>query len=136
MAVVKNIVVVGCGGGGVPLVQALRKQINPATHQIVVIEKRDYFAHWPALIRAAVTDDGFIDERGLVPNDRVFDSSTKVIRSSVKQVTPTEVITESGEVVPYEHLVLATGSIWTGPLALPDSRDEAIQHFKSFKKQL
>ncbi|KAG8732947.1 hypothetical protein FRC11_009824 [Ceratobasidium sp. 423] len=136
MAVNKNIVVVGSGGGGISLVQALQKQINPATHRIVVIEKRDYYAHWPALIRAAVTDDGSIDERGLVPNDRVFDSGTKVIRSSVKQLTPTEVITESGEVVPYEHLVLATGSIWAGPLALPDSRDEAIQHFKSFKKQL
>ncbi|CAE6418875.1 unnamed protein product, partial [Rhizoctonia solani] len=124
------------GGAGVPLVQALQKHINSATHQIVVIEKRDYFAHWPALVRAAVTDDGSIDERGLVPNDRVFDSTIKVVRSNIKQITPAEVITESDEVVPYEHLVLATGSIWTGPLALPDKRDDAVQHFKSFKKQL
>ncbi|CAE7064550.1 unnamed protein product [Rhizoctonia solani] len=136
MAVTKNIVVVGSGGGGIPLVQALQKQINPATHQIVVIEKRDYYAHWPALIRAAVTDDGAIDEKGLIPNDRVFDSTVKVVRSSVKQITSTEVITESDELIPYEHLVLATGSIWTGPLALPDSRDKATQHFRSFKKQL
>ncbi|CUA67550.1 Apoptosis-inducing factor 2 [Taeniopygia guttata] [Rhizoctonia solani] len=136
MTAIKNIVVVGSGGAGVPLVQALQKHINSATHQIVVIEKRDYFAHWPALVRAAVTDDGSIDERGLVPNDRVFDSTIKVVRSNIKQITPTEVITESDEAVPYEHLVLATGSIWTGPLALPDKRDDAVQHFKSFKKQL
>ncbi|CAE7176922.1 unnamed protein product, partial [Rhizoctonia solani] len=136
MAIVKNIVVVGSGGGGVILVKALQKQINPATHQIVVIEKRDYYAHWPALVRAAITDEGSIDERGLVPNDRVFDSAVKVVRSSVKQITSTEVITESNERISYEHLVLGTGSIWTGPLALPDSRDKAIQHFKSFKWQL
>ncbi|KAJ1310833.1 hypothetical protein OPQ81_009351 [Rhizoctonia solani] len=102
----------------------------------VVIEKRDYYAHWPALIRATVTDDGSIDERGLVPNDRVFDHTVKLVRSNVKQITPTEVITEVGETIAYEHLVFATGSIWTGPLALPDSREQAIQHFRSFKKQL
>ncbi|CAE6399795.1 unnamed protein product [Rhizoctonia solani] len=136
MSATKNIVVVGGGGGGIPLIQALQKQITPGTYQIVLIEKRDYYAHWPSLIRAAVTDDGSIDERGLIPNDRVFDSTVKVVRSNIKQITPTEVITESGDVVPYEHLVLATGSIWSGPLALPDKRDDAIQHFKSFKKQL
>lgn len=56
------------GGGGIGLVQALQKQLNPTTHQIgtalhfllyekfpnnlriVLIEKRDYYAHWPALI--------------------------------------------------------------------------------------
>ncbi|CAE6436471.1 unnamed protein product, partial [Rhizoctonia solani] len=124
------------GGGGIPLVQTLQKQINPATHRIVVIEQRDYYAHWPALIRAAVTDEGSFDERGLVPNDRAFDSAVKVVRSSAKQITPTEVVTESGEAIPYEHLVLATGSIWTGPLALPGSREKTIEHFQSFKKQL
>ncbi|CAE6440135.1 unnamed protein product [Rhizoctonia solani] len=136
MAAIKNIVVIGSGGGGIPLVQTLQKQIDSLTHRIVVIEKRNYYAHWPALIRAAVTDDGSMDERGLVPNDRAFDSSVKVVRSSVKLITPTEVITESDELIPYEHLVLATGSLWTGPLALPDSRQKAIEYFRSFKKQL
>lgn len=132
----KNIVLIGSGGGGIVLAQTLQKQINPATHRIVVIEKRDYYAHWPALIRAAVTDEGSIDERGLVPTDRVFNSNTRVIRSSAKEINSTEVITESGESIPYEHLVLATGSIWSGPLALPDSREKAVEHFKSFKRDL
>ncbi|KAG8736373.1 hypothetical protein FRC10_009398, partial [Ceratobasidium sp. 414] len=86
MSGVKNIVVIGTGGGGLPLVQTLQKQINPATHRIVVIEKRDYYAHWPALIRAAVTDEGAIDENALVPNDRAFDSSIRVVRSSAKEI--------------------------------------------------
>ncbi|KAG8687176.1 hypothetical protein FRC09_013653, partial [Ceratobasidium sp. 395] len=101
---IKNIVIVGTGGGGLPLVQTLQKQINPATHRIVVIEKRDYYAHWPALIRAAVTDEGAVDEGALVPNDRVFDSSIRVVRSSAKEINKFEVITESGESIPYEHL--------------------------------
>ncbi|KAF8741528.1 Pyridine nucleotide-disulfide oxidoreductase, partial [Rhizoctonia solani] len=136
MADIKNIVVIGSGGGGVPLVQTLQKQINPVTHRIVVVEKRNYYAHWPSLLRASITDEGSIDERGLVPNDRAFDSAVKVVRSGAKQITPTEVITESGETIPYEHLVFATGSTWSGPLALPDERENAIAHFRSFKKQL
>ncbi|CAE6389287.1 unnamed protein product, partial [Rhizoctonia solani] len=136
MSAIKNIVVVGTGGGGVPLVQALQKQINPTTHQIIVIEKRNFYAHWPSLLRASVTDEGCIDERGLVPNDRAFDSNVKIVRSSANQITPTEVITDSGDTIPYEHLVLATGSIWSGPLALPEERVKAVAHFRSFKKQL
>ncbi|KAG9118580.1 hypothetical protein FRC07_006846 [Ceratobasidium sp. 392] len=133
---IKNIVIIGTGGGGLPLVQTLQKQINPATHRIVVIEKRDYYAHWPALVRGAITNEGSVDEGALVPNDRVFDSSIRVVRSSAKEINKFEVITESGESIPYEHLVLATGSIWTGPLNLPDSRKEAIEHLRSFKQEL
>ncbi|KAG8715020.1 hypothetical protein FRC08_011116, partial [Ceratobasidium sp. 394] len=86
--------------------------------------------------RAAVTDEGAIDEGALVPNDRVFDSSIRVVRSSAKEINKLEVITESGESIPYEHLVLATGSIWTGALDLPDSRTEAVKHLRSFKQNL
>ncbi|KAF8666782.1 Pyridine nucleotide-disulfide oxidoreductase [Rhizoctonia solani] len=86
----KNIVVVGSGGGGVPLVQTLQKQINPDTHRIVVIERRDYYAHWPALIRAAVTDEGDLHERALIFNSHAFDSTVQTIRSGVKQITDTD----------------------------------------------
>ncbi|QRV76791.1 apoptosis-inducing factor A [Ceratobasidium sp. AG-Ba] len=136
MSSVKNIVVVGTGGGGLTLVQTLQKQINQETHRIVVIEKRDYYAHWPALIRAAVTDEGAIDENGLVPYDRAFDPSVRVVRSTAKEINRYEVITESGESIPYEHLVLATGSVWSGALDLPDTRKAAIEHLRSFKQQI
>lgn len=45
-------------------------------------------------------------------------------------------VLETGEVIPYEHLVFATGSIWTGALALPDSKTAAMEHFRSFRKNL
>lgn len=77
-----------------------------------------------------------MDELALVPNDRAFDSDVRVVRSSVKEITKSNVITESMETIPYEHLVLATGSIWKGPLNLPDSREKAIEHFKTFRKKL
>ncbi|KAF8707872.1 Pyridine nucleotide-disulfide oxidoreductase, partial [Rhizoctonia solani] len=124
------------GGGGVVLVQALQKQINSDTHQLVVIEKRDYHAHWPALIRGSVTSQGSVAENSLIPFDRAFDPSVRLVHSGAKQITSTEVITESGERVTYSHLVLATGSLWNGALALPDSRDQALDHLNAFRRQL
>ncbi|KAB5593020.1 Apoptosis-inducing factor 2 [Ceratobasidium theobromae] len=132
----QNIVVIGSGGGGVPLVQTLQKQINPATHQVVVIEKRDYYAHWPSLIRASVTSDGSIEEAGLIPFGRAFAPSVRLIHAGARQITSTEVITDSGEHIPYAHLVLATGSLWNGALALPESRLQAMEHLRTFRKQL
>ncbi|QRW05750.1 apoptosis-inducing factor A [Ceratobasidium sp. AG-Ba] len=131
----KNIVVVGSGGGGVPMIQSLQKQINPATHQIVVVEKRDFYAHWPSLIRASVTATGSLEENGLVPYDRAFDSSVRLVHANVTEITATTVVTET-QTIAYDQLVLATGSIWNGALALPDTRSQAIEHIRSFRSSL
>ncbi|KAG8697585.1 hypothetical protein FRC09_007762 [Ceratobasidium sp. 395] len=131
----RNVVVIGSGGGGLPMIQSLQKQINAATHQIVVIEKRDYYAHWPSLIRASVTSTGSLEENGLVPYDRAFDSSVRFVHANVTGISATAVTTESDS-IPYEQLILATGSIWNGALALPDTRSAAIEHIRSFRKSL
>jgi NADH dehydrogenase FAD-containing subunit len=117
-----------------------------------VIEKRDYYAHWPSLIvsphftfrvllvssslqRASVTSEGSLEENGLIPFDRAFESSVRIVHANVTGITSSEVTTES-ESIPYEQLVLATGSIWNGALALPDSRSQAIEHIRSFRRTL
>ncbi|KAJ1310802.1 hypothetical protein OPQ81_009322 [Rhizoctonia solani] len=131
----KNIVVIGAGGGGVPLIQALQKRLNGQTHLLVVIEQRDYYAHWPSLIRASVTDQGSFAEKGLIPYDRAFDPLVKIVKSEVKEITPIEVVTEGGS-IPYEHLILATGSIWNGALSLPPARVDAIEYLRAFRTKL
>ncbi|KAG8709681.1 hypothetical protein FRC09_000520 [Ceratobasidium sp. 395] len=136
MANKKNVVIVGFGGGGASLVKTLQKGLNSLTHQIIVVEQRDYYAHWPALIRPSVTAEGSIEERALVPLDRAFGPGVQFVHSAAKEIDSNVVITESGQSIPYEHLVLATGSSWNGSLNLPDSRADAIKHFRSFRKQL
>lgn len=86
--------------------------------------------------RASVTSEGNIEERGLIPLDRAFDSSVRLVRSQATEVNSSHVTIETGEAIPYEHLVFATGSIWTGALALPDSRTAAIEHLRLFRKNL
>lgn len=86
--------------------------------------------------RASVTSEGSVEQAALIPLDRAFAPSVRLIHSSAKQITPTEVITDSGEHVPYAQLVLATGSLWNGAFALPDSRIEAMEHLRAFRKQL
>jgi NADPH-dependent 2,4-dienoyl-CoA reductase/sulfur reductase-like enzyme len=86
--------------------------------------------------RASVTSDGAIEQTGLIPFDRAFDPSVRLIHSGAKQITSTHVVTESGDRIPYAHLVLATGSLWNGALALPDSRVQAMEHLRAFRKQL
>ncbi|CAE7187796.1 unnamed protein product [Rhizoctonia solani] len=131
----KNIVVIGAGGGGVPLIQTLQKRLNGQTHMLVVIEQRDYYAHWPSLIRASVTDEGSFAVRGLIPYARAFDPLVNVVRSEVKEITATAVITETGS-IPYEHLIIATGSIWNGALSLPPARVDALEHLAAFRTKL
>ncbi|CUA73635.1 Apoptosis-inducing factor homolog B [Dictyostelium discoideum] [Rhizoctonia solani] len=131
----KNIVVIGAGGGGVPLIQTLQKRLNGQTHLLVVIEQRDYYAHWPSLIRASVTDEGSFALKGLIPYAKAFDPLVNVVRSEVKEITATAVITETGS-IPYEHLILATGSIWSGALSLPPARVDALEHLRAFRTKL
>ncbi|CEL58299.1 Apoptosis-inducing factor 2 OS=Taeniopygia guttata GN=AIFM2 PE=2 SV=1 [Rhizoctonia solani AG-1 IB] len=136
MSTKQNIVVVGSGGGGLILVQTLQKQINPETHQLVVVEKRDYYTHWPALVRGSVTSQGSIAEDSLIPFDRAFDPSVRLVHSGAREINSTEVVTDSGEHIAYSYLVLATGSLWNGALALPDSRKEALEQLDAFRKRL
>ncbi|KAF8761250.1 Pyridine nucleotide-disulfide oxidoreductase [Rhizoctonia solani] len=131
----KNIVVIGAGGGGVPLIQALQKRLNRETHLLVVIEQRDYYAHWPSLIRASVTNEGSFDERGLIPYDRAFGPLVNIVHSNVREITSAAVVTDGGS-IPFEHLILATGSIWNGSLALPPARVDAIEYLRAFRTKL
>lgn len=163
--------IIHSGGGGVPLVQALQKGLNPETHQIgkhlnvhganpadclisgnrgarllrplasldrkLAIPSINAKAHMiERFQRASTTSEGSLEEASLIPTDRVFAPSVRVIRSAAKEINSKEVITESGESVPYAQLVLATGSLWNSALALPNSRVDAVEHLRAFRRKL
>lgn len=124
----KNIVVIGGGGGGIPVVKELEKHLDSTTHRLVLIESRDYYLHLPAALRMTVSTLGQLEDTALIPYDRALTraSLSSIYRARALCITSTEVTTDQ-QPVPYEYLVLATGSTWEGPLDLPQAKEDACQ---------
>ncbi|KAG9099535.1 hypothetical protein FRC06_005179 [Ceratobasidium sp. 370] len=131
----KNVVIVGGGGGGIPVFKELEKQLDPVTHRLILIESRDYYFHLPAALthsnlyqRMTVSVMGNLEESALIPYDRLFTRPllSSLYRARALSITATDVITDK-ESVPYEYLILATGSTWEGPLNLPPAKVDAIE---------
>jgi hypothetical protein len=71
---------------------------------------------------------GQLEDNALIPYDRLFTrpSLSIIYRARAIGITAAEVITDR-EPVPYEFLVLATGSTWEGPLNLPPAKVDAAE---------
>ncbi|KAM6495084.1 hypothetical protein JOM56_009707 [Amanita muscaria] len=130
----KNIVIVGGGGGGANTARLLSAKLDSSRYNLILINPRPYFIAWPATLRAAVSDIDNLDEKIFVPLDKVFHNGNgTLIQGKVKDIQTDpgntgSVVLESGEIIPYEVLVLSPGSIWTGPIAFPEE-DEKVKDF-------
>lgn len=71
---------------------------------------------------------GQLEDIALIPYDRTLTraSLSSIYRARALCITESEVITDQ-EPVPYEYLVLATGSTWEGPLDLPLAKVDASE---------
>lgn len=137
----KNIVVVGGGGAGTPIVRGLSAKLDPAKYNLILITSRPYYVHLLAAIRMVVTDEGSLEDAALMPYDKTFvngNGSLKV--GTVTGIKPNgagkeggEVVLQNGESVAYSILVLAPGSTWEGPLALPNTKPETVEWVKEWR---
>ncbi|BFZ54181.1 Apoptosis-inducing factor 2 [Savitreella phatthalungensis] len=130
----KNIVIIGAGYAGLELARALEKRSSglPSDYAIVLIDKRDFFWHMLAGLRAPL--DEKTNEGHLIPYDRFFKAGSKdrVVHATAKSITDSAVFTDaSGEdaKIEYSALIIATGSTWSDALTIPDGRDEALKFF-------
>src|SRR6266481_1948943 len=102
-----TVVVVGGGYGGVAVAKAL-----DATSDVVLVEPKDAFMHNIAALRALVDPSWlsriFFPYEGLLANGRV-------VRDRAVLVDPDRVVTESGEEIAADYVVLATGSSYPFP---------------------
>ncbi|KZO99537.1 FAD/NAD-P-binding domain-containing protein [Calocera viscosa TUFC12733] len=129
-----NIVVLGAGGAGAKVVNALSKTLNPAAYNLVLVDARPYYVHWPAMIRMVVTSAGKLEDTALIPLDKNFvNGNGTLVVGKATSIVPSkdgsggEVILASGEKLPYAILVLATGSVYEGPLLLPETKEETVR---------
>ncbi|KAF7312590.1 FAD/NAD(P)-binding domain-containing protein [Mycena indigotica] len=124
MTQLKTIVVVGGSYAGTYLIDRLAPQVHK-THQIVLIQKNSHMHHIFAFPRISVVQ-GF-EQKAFVPYTNAFHAapaqSTTIIQGIVKTIMADCVVLEDGQDIPYEYLVVATG---TGrpPLALTSKLDE------------
>ncbi|KAH0578275.1 Apoptosis-inducing factor 2 [Termitomyces sp. J132] len=133
----KTIVIIG-GGAGALVARRLSTLLNSTTHNVdlILITARPHFQHYIGSIRAAVTPEGGFAAQVLVPFDRLLiNGNGTIITAEVTAFSEHRegeggtVMLSNGESVRWDALVLATGSIWEGPLDVPKSRKEALAWF-------
>ncbi|KAF7307072.1 FAD/NAD(P)-binding domain-containing protein [Mycena indigotica] len=123
MASKKNIVVVGGGSGGSLVAKTLAGKIPSA--QVTLINPVDYLVSRPTLPRMTVSDQNDLLETALVPFDKLFTTPNgKFVKGLVETIQANEkggnVVLTDGQQIAYDFLVLAPGSIWEGPLDIPE----------------
>lgn len=138
----KNVVIVGGGGAGAPLARALSTKLDAAKYNLIVINDRPHYVLYIAGIRMAVTDEGKLEDKALIPYDKLFVNGNGTLK--VGTVTAIEkaadgkggeVVLQDGERVPYEVLVLTPGSIWEGVLAHPHEKSETVEFINEWRKK-
>ncbi|KDQ12062.1 hypothetical protein BOTBODRAFT_162259 [Botryobasidium botryosum FD-172 SS1] len=89
------------------------------------------------MLRTSVTSEGALEERTLVPFDKVFSPGKPgtVKIATVTEVTDGVVKLGNGETVPYDYLVVASGTQWEGFLDYPLDKSEAISYINGWREK-
>ncbi len=124
-----KVLLVGCGYAGVNLIKALGSSAD-----ITVIEKREAFFHYIAVLRSLVNRDWlpqlFVSYKALL-------GSSRWIRSEVVSVDANEVILSDGQHLNFDYVVLATGVSYAFPAhAKSDSVEDTKQHYAQLFEQV
>ncbi|DBA66203.1 hypothetical protein WJX79_004881 [Trebouxia sp. C0005] len=107
---VPRVIIVGGGVGGVSAAQQLAKA-NFA--DVTVIDRRDYFEIPWSNVRIPVDPD-LINNTTLPLQD--VPKVGRVVHASATSVSETEVQLDNGSSLPFDYLVLASGSTWDDPV--------------------
>lgn len=92
----------------------------------VVLCRKEYYEVPYAEMRCMVEPK--FAERSIIKHSEYLKKS-RVVMSAAKSVSASEVVTESGERVLYDYLVISTGSTYTGP----STKDERVKLYEAGK---
>ena len=136
-----NIVIVGGGGAGVQVARLLSMEIDPKEYNIILVTARPYYTHLPAWIRMSVTSEGNLEDRAHVTyNYNFVNGNGHFVIGRVISITAEEgdkdgyLTLDNGETVDYTVLVLTPGSVWDGPLDIPDEKDSTAEHLHHWRQ--
>ncbi|KAF8140584.1 FAD/NAD(P)-binding domain-containing protein [Boletus edulis] len=136
------VVVVGAGFAGTTVVSALSSKLDSSKYHIVLINPRPYAIPLPASLRLIVSEAANLERTALVPLDRIYRKASGEIKIGiVKSIEPKDaqsgghVVLETGERIPYEILIIASGSIWKGPIEFPLHETDVLPHIRTWRSK-
>ncbi|KAH9850143.1 FAD/NAD-P-binding domain-containing protein [Lenzites betulinus] len=137
---VKSVVVLGGGWAGTLIARDLSAKLDPSAYDITLINDRPYFVHIIAGARLTVTAEGKLEDKVLIPFDRLFHNGNGTAKiGTVASVVENDkgqggvVVLDGGERVPYTALIIATGNSWAGPMDFPKTDVEVRAHISSWR---
>ena len=111
----KRIVIVGGGYAGVTAAQTLEKELaNDPTVGIYLVSKNNYLIHTPMLSEVS---SSAVNAQNISPPLRSFFKKVKIIQTEIEsinlnqKVVVSRVRSASGNKIPFDHLILAVGSV-------------------------
>ncbi|KXT17517.1 hypothetical protein AC579_3203 [Pseudocercospora musae] len=136
----RNVIVVGGSYVGLNTARELMS-IAPRTHRVLLIEPHTHFNHIFTFPRFALLPGH--EEKAFVPYTGVFQGSSRhqVIAARANQVHPNHVEIDKkwqgSTKVPFDYLVLATGTRLAAPSMMPYDDDfSSVQYLQSYQDQL
>ncbi|KAF9026132.1 hypothetical protein BDZ89DRAFT_1134995 [Hymenopellis radicata] len=120
----RNIVVVG-GNFGAHVARSLSRSLDRTLYNLILINARPYRLHLIAAARMVVSDLDNLDteDTGFARYDKLFYNNNG-----------TFICGTSGEKIDFSVLVLATGSIWGGPLAIPNGPEDVTRFIQGTRQ--
>ncbi|KAF9043095.1 FAD/NAD-P-binding domain-containing protein [Panaeolus papilionaceus] len=135
-----NIVVIGGGGCGAQVARRLSEKLDHNKYNLILVTARPYYTHLPAWIRMSVTDEGHLEHRAHMTYNYLFkDGKGSFVVGKVASINTQEgtvggvLMMESGETLEYEVCILTPGSIWPGPLNIPDTKETTEAHLRDWR---
>ncbi|KAF8517270.1 FAD/NAD-binding domain-containing protein [Hysterangium stoloniferum] len=144
MAPKKQIVIVGGGAGGTAVARSLSEKSDSSKFEITLISPSPLYVYLVATPRMIVTDEGKLEDSALITLDKLFvNGNGRVKQGKVASILPNKgdgggsVALETGESVPYDVLVLATGNRWSPSYVhFPTGREKAVEYVAGYREKI
>ncbi|KAJ7243177.1 FAD/NAD-P-binding domain-containing protein [Mycena haematopus] len=120
-----EFVVVGGGSAGVNIARPLSFKLDATKYKLILINPRPFRVVLPATLRMVASNVDNLGNTALVPFDKIFHGENGTfLQDTVQSIHEKAVTLGSGEQVPYDILILASGLSWPDPIAFPDSAED------------
>jgi len=136
-----EVVVVGGGGAGTMFVRSLLRKLDPARYTLTLINARPFSVFLPTTIRMAVTEEGKLEDKVILPFDKLLRGvGTLKVGTAVAIEEPApgkggHVVLHGGERVHYDALILSPGTRLDNPLDYPNTEEEITRYIDGWRQK-